>query len=323
MQICISSGHSTKCQGAVGILNEVEEATAVVDEVTRMLLDIGVDTAKFHDTVSTSQNENLNRIVDWHNSKVRQLDVSVHFNASEAHNAGGTEVCYLSQKELAAELSANIALAGGLKDRGAKHRTDLFVLNHTAAPCVLIEVAFCDYGPDAEAYRTYFSIICEAIAETLAAFVGAEPPAEKPEPEGVLFNALGRCSHFGGPDDMGVAADEGLAFHYAITDANQHLFLPLQPPGTTGLARRLNAKAVHYVACRWDYDVTPKEMLATDQMALVISRESGIGLPAFCADWGPHEEETGRAADLSPALMRDLDLETDDDVEVIYPWKGN
>jgi hypothetical protein len=40
---------------------------------------------------------------------------------------------------------------------------------------------------------------------------------------------------------------------------------------------------------------------------------------AFPADWGPHEEKTGRAADLSQALMRDLGLETDDIVEVIYP----
>ena len=36
--------------------------------------------------------------------------------------------------------------------------------------------------------------------------------------------------------------------------------------------------------------------------------------------WGPNDQ-TGRAADLSPALMRDLGLETDDDVEVSYPWK--
>ena len=108
---------------------------------------------------------------------------------------------------------------------------------------------------------------------------------------------------------------EGLAFHYALTEANQHLFLPLQPLGTSGLARRLNAKAVHYVACRWDYSVTPKEMLAGPQMALVTNTKTGMAQTAFPADWGPNDQ-TGRAADLTPALMRDLGLETDDDVEV-------
>jgi hypothetical protein len=43
-------------------------------------------------------------------------------------------------------------------------------------------------------------------------------------------------------------------------------------------------------------------------------------LTAFPADWGPHES-TGRVADLSPSLMADLGLLTDDEVEVIYPYE--
>ena len=114
-------------------------------------------------------------------------------------------------------------------------------------------------------------------------------PSAEPEPEEFLLHVNGPCSHFGGPDDTGVSASEGLAFHYALTEANQHLFLPLQPHGTSGLARRLNAKAVHYVACRWDYDVTPKEMLAGPQMALVTNQATGMAQTAYPADWGPNE----------------------------------
>jgi hypothetical protein len=36
------------------------------------------------------------------------------------------------------------------------------------------------------------------------------------------------------------------------------------------------------------------------------------------ADWGP-AESTGRVADISPSLMRNLGIETDDEVEVVYP----
>jgi len=141
MRICISSGHSTKCQGAVGILNEVEEATAVVDEVTNYLKDMGYAVEKFHDTVSKTQNENLNRIVDWHNSQGnRDYDVSVHFNASETHEGQGVEVFYYNEQKLAADISAAISNVSGLKNRGAKQNKGLFFLAHTAAPAVLLEI---------------------------------------------------------------------------------------------------------------------------------------------------------------------------------------
>jgi hypothetical protein len=121
---------------------------------------------------------------------------------------------------------------------------------------------------------------------------------------------------------MGVSSTEGLAFIYDLTTGVQHLFLPFQPPSTSGLARRLNPE-VHYLACRWDYSRTSKTMLRdSGQVALVTAQKTGISMIAFPADWGPHEEQTGRAADLSPSLMRDLGIDTDDFVTVVYPWAG-
>src|SRR5262245_28140780 len=127
----------------------------------------------------------------------------------------------------------------------------------------------------------------------------------------------GKCSWFGGPDDDGVAPDEGLAFIYSVSD-QPDLFLPSQPPGTTGLARRLDPSE-YYVACRWDYDDTPRDMLLANK-ALVRSIRTGKEFYAFPADWGPHVD-TGRVADLSPQLLSDLDIETDDEVEVIFPYE--
>lgn len=135
----------------------------------------------------------------------------------------------------------------------------------------------------------------------------------------MTLSLVGRASWFGGPTDQGVAPDEGLAFIYEV-DTAPHLFLPFQPTGTTGLARRLNP-FVHYIACRWNYDEFPKEMLASqDFVAMVRGVKTGIGMRAFPADWGPHED-TGRVCDISLSLMEDLGIKTDDEVEVVFPYE--
>jgi N-acetylmuramoyl-L-alanine amidase len=316
----ISSGHSKFVRGAAGPspwgLDEVNEARRVVALVATILNGSGVPTKTFNDDVSTTQNENLNRIVDFHNAQVRDLDVSIHFNAYEqTSKAMGTECLYLTQSELAADVASAIADAGHFLDRGPKKRTDLFFLNKTDMPSILIETCFVDSKADADLYRKHFEAICTAIADALSGEKTVLPFTEQLGPE-QEFYAVGKCSHFGGPNDDGVSADEGLAF---IDDIEQmpQLFLPYQPEGTTGLARRLNP-FIHYLACRWDYDVTSREMLR-EEVALVRNNKTGVALKAFPADWGPHED-TGRIADLSPGLMDDLKLRTDDEVEIIFPW---
>ena len=93
MKIVISSGHAKDCRGASGYLDEVDEARRVVNAVADLLKNAGVTTYVFHDDVSDDQSENLNRIVDFHNSKTRDLDISVHFNAYEdTSDPMGTEV---------------------------------------------------------------------------------------------------------------------------------------------------------------------------------------------------------------------------------------
>ena len=182
--IVISSGHGLKIRGASGVLDEVDEARKVVEAVAEELRSRGVEVTTYHDDVSTSQGENLDRIVDFHNSKSRDLDVSVHFNAYvETENPMGTEVLYVTQTALAGDISRAIAEAGDFIDRGAKKRTDLAFLNGTEMPSVLLECCFVDSEADAQCYRAQFDEICEAIAGVLG---GAEDVEELPPPEGEL-----------------------------------------------------------------------------------------------------------------------------------------
>ena len=312
--IVISSGHGRYVRGASGILDEVNEARRVAERVADGLAVRGVNVKVFHDETSHSQSENLDTIVNYHNAQTRDLDVSVHFNAYvETAKPMGTEVLYVTQSKLASQVSAAIAACGFI-DRGGKKRTDLFFLNNTEMPAILIEVCFVDSEADAEIYNDNFLNICDAIADVLGDegdIAGETPPPSSQ----ALFEATGKCSSFGGPDDEGVSPSEELAFIHELDQA-PHLFLPYQPEGTSGLARRLNPY-IHYVACRWDYDVTSREML-TDKVALVRAPATGIALTAFPADRGPHEN-TGRVADLSPGLLADLGIETDNEVEVRFP----
>jgi N-acetylmuramoyl-L-alanine amidase len=316
-RIVISSGHGKHVSGAVGYIDEHQEAVRVVDRAAQFMREAGVDVTTYEDTVSTSQNENLNRLVDFHNSRERQLDISIHFNAYDG-SGHGTECLYVTQEELADDVSAAIASCG-FTNRGPKYRSDLFLLNSTSAPAILVEVCFVDSQTDVALYQTGFDAVCRALAETIAGVTipGTPGRPDRPDPpEPPAFEVeTGKVSWFGGPEDTGVSPSEGLAFISSVSQKPE-LFLPSQPPGTTGLARRLNPH-VHFLAMRWDYDQHSKtELLGLK--AFVRNPRTGFGVVCMPADWGPNEN-TGRLVDVSQSVMQDLGLETDDTVEVTFP----
>lgn len=310
MKIVISSGHGKYVRGASGLIDEVDEARRVVPEIANWLTVDGHQVVTFNDDTSTTQDENLKTIVNFHNSQTRDLDVSVHFNAYIPTEGGrGTEVLYVNPdlKEIATKVAQAIAEATGLINRGPKERSDLYFLNKTEEPAILLEVCFVDATADVEAYQANFEAMCRAIANVASA------PEEF---DASVLRAKGKVSWFGGPEDMGVSSSEGLAFLYEVDD-KPHLFLDEQPDGTTGLARRLDPDTF-YIAMRWDYDQFSKDQLAGDEMALVKSPRTGKQFRAHPADWGPHTD-TDRVADISPGLMEALEIDTDDEVQVIYP----
>lgn len=190
MQIAISAGHGKYIRGAAGsprppMLEEVDEARRVCTKVAEVMKDAGVTVrGPFFDDTSTSQDQNLNAIVNWHNGQSRDLDVSVHFNAySSTSKPMGTETLYVTQQTLATTVSKKIAQAGAFINRGAKYRSDLFFLNKTRMPAILIEVCFCDSSADGDLYRRNFDAICTAIVEGMTGIIiGEPPPVEPPEP---------------------------------------------------------------------------------------------------------------------------------------------
>ncbi|WP_426436017.1 hypothetical protein [Bradyrhizobium genosp. P] len=130
----------------------------------------------------------------------------------------------------------------------------------------------------------------------------------------------GKMSTFGGPQDMGVSPDEGLALYddAQALNAPAGLLLTAQPPGTTGLARRLNP-AFNYMAYRWNYAVTPPDFLRGKSVTVSANGKSIMATPV---DWGPNID-TGRIADLSPGLAHALGLNTDASCTVSVPIPDN
>lgn len=173
--IAISPGHFGVGSGARDIIDEVTEARKVVDRVAYLLQQEGITVHKIVDDRSKKQSDNLNYLIREHNSKNRKLDVSIHFNSSgkRTDQPLGTEVLYLndSLQAFAARMSQAIAKASGLKNRGAKKRSELAFLKGTNQPAVLIEVCFVNSVQDVKIYQSKFNEICEAIAKECIAYV--------------------------------------------------------------------------------------------------------------------------------------------------------
>ncbi|PGS75753.1 N-acetylmuramoyl-L-alanine amidase [Bacillus cereus] len=141
----LHGGHNSIVQGAnFGNRKEHVLDRQVKDAVAAKLRALG---HTVYDDTDETQSQNLNNIIRNSNSHAVDLVISFHLNASDG-NGQGVEVLYYDQKDLAAKISAQLAKDIRWRDRGAKQRTDLAVLNGTKAPAILIELGFIDNESD-------------------------------------------------------------------------------------------------------------------------------------------------------------------------------
>ena len=325
MKIAISSGHGKYVRGASAsprppFLDEVDAARRVVDRVAELWGAAGVGVEKFHDDTSTNKNQNLNAIVNWHNRQTRDYDISVHLNAYEkTANPRGVEVLYVTQQKLAADVSLAIAQAGRFINRGPKKRTDLFFLNNTKKPAILLECCFVDSSADGELARANFEPICKRIAEVIGGVqigVGVPPvevqtappdePALDPETAYPMFapnhcNIL--CTMFGGKADPN---DSAYAPYDTITDDEISCALPYKwrddPPP---LVLVHNIRTGKTVTCQVR-DVGP---WYTDDKAYVLGFERPLA-ESPPIQYGPNAGKKGNGAgiDLTPAAAKAIGL---------------
>lgn len=149
MNFNIHGGHSLKCRGASGLLDEVNEDRKVKNKVIELLRANGHTIYDCTDDAGATQNANLRNIVNKCNSHKADLDVSIHLNAG---GGTGTEVYVYSDssraKGYAQRIVNNISNSLGIRNRGVKTRTNLYVLRKTKSPSLLIECCFVDNATD-------------------------------------------------------------------------------------------------------------------------------------------------------------------------------
>lgn len=167
MHIAIAGGHSANARGASGFIDEYDCDRAFVAQLIPAFESQGwyvTDCSNDADSVSGELAEEC-RIA---NGSGADLFIAVHFNAG---GGTGTEVWHYpgsSAESYAESVSAELASALGLRNRGAKATTGLYVLNRTAMPAILIEVCFVDTEQDADAWHaTSWDALCGAVVRGL------------------------------------------------------------------------------------------------------------------------------------------------------------
>lgn len=146
----VDMGHCPKSTGANGYLNELTEDRKIGAALIKELQARGHKVIDV--TPADSASEWLTGRANRANAAGADFFVSIHLNAG---GGTGTEVLTTTNsgaKTEAARVSATLAKALGLRDRGRKNRDNVTVIKKTKMPAMLVEVCFVDTKQDAEAY---------------------------------------------------------------------------------------------------------------------------------------------------------------------------
>lgn len=158
MNITIHAGHAPKGKsqhGAVGIVDESERAREIVTSLIKIASEEYFEA--IHDITRDDLPYSLKDLKNRANAICNQksdLNISIHLNSHANPTSNGTEVLYYNPalREISEEMSAEIANALGIKNRGSKNRKDLYFLKATTARAILIESFFCTNQDDCNSY---------------------------------------------------------------------------------------------------------------------------------------------------------------------------
>lgn len=173
----VHAGHNPEGKiacGASDLLNESRENRLVKGELINYLRQYGNTVYDCTEDNGKSQRDVLEKIVAKCNAHTVDFDFSLHLNSGRNDYNGdgkqaGTEIHISAdnkgKRAVAQRILDRMKAIGFNTSRGIKIRNDLYVLNHTKAPAILIEICFVD---DRDDYNQYMKVGYKAVAKAIA-----------------------------------------------------------------------------------------------------------------------------------------------------------
>lgn len=171
----VHAGHAAsgkKYCGAVSLLNESKENRLIAKEIISLLKAAGNTVYDCTVDSGSSQANVLSKIAKKCNAHAVDFDFSIHLNSGRKDKKGdkkigGFEVWLTDTGKGKGDLASRIRKemkALGFTDRGTKKTSGLYILNHTKAPALLLEICFVD---DKDDYNLYKEVGYKRIAQAV------------------------------------------------------------------------------------------------------------------------------------------------------------
>ena len=155
--IGIDIGHNLRCDvGAVGIRREDELNLSVGKALIKRFRAKGIKVVECLPSSASSHRDSLSKRCRAANYGKVDIFISIHHNAcpggygSECLCIKGGQQNALSEKLSKVILEEICKL--GFRNRGVKDRRDLYVINNTTMPAIIVECAFVDSARDMNGY---------------------------------------------------------------------------------------------------------------------------------------------------------------------------
>lgn len=178
-KVTVHGGHNpsgkTAC-GAVGILDESKEDRIITKMVVQYFEKKGIDAVDCTVNDGINQSDVLKKICGKCNAQKNvDLNISIHFNSGAKDFKGngkttGTEVWLKTKNGDRDDIAKRICHEMeklGFTNRGVKVSNELYFLNATTAPSVLVEVCFVDDKDDATLYNARKKEVAHAIVKAV------------------------------------------------------------------------------------------------------------------------------------------------------------
>ena len=173
--IGIDIGHNLRCDvGAVGIRREDELNLLVGRALISKFKGVGIKVIECLPSSASSHRDSLSKRCRAANYGNVDIFISIHHNACPG-GYGSECLCIKGgQQNALSERLSKVILEEvcklGFRNRGVKDRRDIYVINNTTMPAIIVECAFIDSAKDMNGYES--EKMAEAIFRGVCRFYG-------------------------------------------------------------------------------------------------------------------------------------------------------